>query len=90
MNLSERHAERPVLSLCTLASRVGPVLVTSVTCVCVCLQMEDAELRAWIEKLQARLQACGVDSPQHLQTVLESVVLKKQSLCETLQSWNTR
>ncbi|XP_046903697.1 1-phosphatidylinositol 3-phosphate 5-kinase isoform X5 [Hypomesus transpacificus] len=52
--------------------------------------MEDAELRAWIEKLQARLQACSVDSPQHLQTVLESVVLKKQSLCETLQSWNTR
>ena len=52
--------------------------------------MEDAELRAWIEKLQALLQACSVDSPQHLQTVLESVVLKKQSLCETLQSWNTR
>uniref|UniRef100_A0A673ZEV3 1-phosphatidylinositol 3-phosphate 5-kinase n=1 Tax=Salmo trutta TaxID=8032 RepID=A0A673ZEV3_SALTR len=45
---------------------------------------------SWIEKLQARLQACGSDSPQQLQTVLESVVVKKQSLCETLQSWNSR
>uniref|UniRef100_A0A4W5RUD1 1-phosphatidylinositol 3-phosphate 5-kinase n=1 Tax=Hucho hucho TaxID=62062 RepID=A0A4W5RUD1_9TELE len=52
--------------------------------------MEEADLRIWIEKLQARLQACGSDSPQQLQTVLESVVVKKQSLCETLQSWNTR
>ncbi|XP_071775667.1 1-phosphatidylinositol 3-phosphate 5-kinase isoform X4 [Centroberyx gerrardi] len=52
--------------------------------------MEEAELRSWIEKLQARLQACGLDSPQQLQAVLESVVMKKQSLCETLQSWNTR
>uniref|UniRef100_A0A6Q2X938 1-phosphatidylinositol 3-phosphate 5-kinase n=1 Tax=Esox lucius TaxID=8010 RepID=A0A6Q2X938_ESOLU len=52
--------------------------------------MEEAELRSWIEKLQARLQAFGSDSPQQLQTVLESVVVKKQSLCETLQSWNTR
>uniref|UniRef100_A0A8C7RBX9 1-phosphatidylinositol 3-phosphate 5-kinase n=1 Tax=Oncorhynchus mykiss TaxID=8022 RepID=A0A8C7RBX9_ONCMY len=52
--------------------------------------MEEAELRSWIEKLQARLQACGSDSPQQLQTVLESVVVKKQSLCETLQSWNSR
>ncbi|KAL0963969.1 hypothetical protein UPYG_G00315910 [Umbra pygmaea] len=52
--------------------------------------MEEAELRSWIEKLQARLQACGCDSPQQLQTVLESVVVKKQSLCETLQSWNTK
>lgn len=57
---------------------------------CVCVQMEEAELRSWIEKLQARLQACGSDSPQQLQTVLESVVVKKQSLCETLQSWNSR
>ncbi|KAM9448529.1 1-phosphatidylinositol 3-phosphate 5-kinase-like isoform 4-T5 [Salvelinus alpinus] len=53
-------------------------------------RMEEAELRSWIEKLQARLQACGSDSPQQLQTVLESVVVKKQSLCETLQSWNSR
>ncbi|XP_055361271.1 1-phosphatidylinositol 3-phosphate 5-kinase isoform X2 [Betta splendens] len=52
--------------------------------------MEEAELRSWIEKLQARLQACGVDSPQQLQAVLESLVIKKQSLCETLQSWNSR
>ncbi|XP_029937303.1 1-phosphatidylinositol 3-phosphate 5-kinase isoform X2 [Myripristis murdjan] len=52
--------------------------------------MEEAELRSWIEKLQARLQSCGLDSPQQLQAVLESVVMKKQSLCETLQSWNSR
>lgn len=52
--------------------------------------MEEAELRGWIEKLQARLQATGLESPQQLQTVLESVVVKKQSLCETLQSWNNR
>uniref|UniRef100_A0A8C7GB96 1-phosphatidylinositol 3-phosphate 5-kinase n=1 Tax=Oncorhynchus kisutch TaxID=8019 RepID=A0A8C7GB96_ONCKI len=52
--------------------------------------MEEADLHSWIEKLQARLQACGSDSPQQLQTVLESVVVKKQSLCETLQSWNSR
>ncbi|XP_056145543.1 1-phosphatidylinositol 3-phosphate 5-kinase isoform X2 [Lampris incognitus] len=52
--------------------------------------MEEAELRGWIEKLQVRLQACGLDSPQLLQAVLESVVMKKQSLCETLQSWNSR
>lgn len=52
--------------------------------------MEEAELRSWIEKLQARLQVCGVDSPQQLQAVLESLVMKKQSLCETLQSWNSR
>ncbi|KAM7380196.1 hypothetical protein PAMP_003509 [Pampus punctatissimus] len=52
--------------------------------------MEEAELRNWIEKLQARLQACGLDSPQQLQVVLESLVIKKQSLCEMLQSWNSR
>ncbi|XP_028848292.1 1-phosphatidylinositol 3-phosphate 5-kinase isoform X2 [Denticeps clupeoides] len=52
--------------------------------------MEEVELRSWIEKLQGRLQACGLDSPQQLQTVLESMVMKKQSLCETLQSWNSR
>ncbi|XP_030642124.1 1-phosphatidylinositol 3-phosphate 5-kinase isoform X2 [Chanos chanos] len=52
--------------------------------------MEEAELRSWIEKLQARLQVCGSDSPQQLQAVLESVVVRKQNLCETLQSWNTR
>ncbi|XP_069388641.1 1-phosphatidylinositol 3-phosphate 5-kinase isoform X5 [Paralichthys olivaceus] len=52
--------------------------------------MEEAELRSWIEKLQARLQVCGVDSPQQLQAVLESLVMKKQGLCEMLQSWNSR
>nr|XP_043871054.1 1-phosphatidylinositol 3-phosphate 5-kinase [Solea senegalensis] len=52
--------------------------------------MEEHELRSWIEKLQARLQVCGVDSPQQLQVVLESLVMKKQGLCEMLQSWNNR
>ncbi|KAK1902843.1 1-phosphatidylinositol 3-phosphate 5-kinase [Dissostichus eleginoides] len=52
--------------------------------------MEEAELRSCMEKLQARLQACGVDSPQQVQAVLESLVMKKQSLCEMLQSWNSR
>ncbi|XP_027137719.1 1-phosphatidylinositol 3-phosphate 5-kinase isoform X3 [Larimichthys crocea] len=52
--------------------------------------MEEAELRNWIEKLQARLQACCLDSPQQLQIVLESLVMKKQSLCEMLQYWNGR
>lgn len=52
--------------------------------------MEEAELRNWMEKLQVRLQSCGLDSPQQLQVVLESLVMKKQSLCETLQSWNSR
>ncbi|KAI4789061.1 hypothetical protein KUCAC02_035465, partial [Chaenocephalus aceratus] len=52
--------------------------------------MEEAELRSCMEKLQARLQACGVDSPQQVQAVLESLVMKKQSLCEMLQSWNGR
>ncbi|XP_041857069.1 1-phosphatidylinositol 3-phosphate 5-kinase isoform X3 [Melanotaenia boesemani] len=52
--------------------------------------MEEAELRTWIDKLQVRLQACGLDSPQQLQAVLESLVAKKQSLCEMLQSWNSR
>ncbi|XP_056611388.1 1-phosphatidylinositol 3-phosphate 5-kinase isoform X3 [Triplophysa dalaica] len=52
--------------------------------------MEESELRGWIEKLQGRLQTSIIDSPQQLQAVLESVVIKKQSLCETLQSWNNR
>ncbi|XP_078118730.1 1-phosphatidylinositol 3-phosphate 5-kinase isoform X2 [Sander vitreus] len=52
--------------------------------------MEEAELRSWNEKLQARLQACNLDSPQQVQVVLESLVMKKQSLCEMLQSWNSR
>lgn len=57
---------------------------------CVCVQMEEAELRSWIDKLQVRLQSCGLDSPQQLQAVLESLVVKKQSLCEMLQFWNSR
>lgn len=52
--------------------------------------MEEAELRSWVEKLLARMQVCGPDSPQQLQTVLESLVMKKQGLCEMLQSWNSR
>ncbi|XP_076602261.1 1-phosphatidylinositol 3-phosphate 5-kinase isoform X1 [Chaetodon auriga] len=52
--------------------------------------MEEAELRSWIDKLQARLQACALDSPQQLQALLESLVMKKQSLCEMLQYWNGR
>ncbi|TRY88213.1 hypothetical protein DNTS_026902 [Danionella cerebrum] len=52
--------------------------------------MEESELRSWIEKLQVRLQTTALDSPQQLQAVLESVVVKKQGLCETLQSWNNR
>lgn len=52
--------------------------------------MEESELRGWIEKLQMRLQTSAKDSPQQLQAVLESVVVKKQGLCETLQSWNNR
>ncbi|XP_077946645.1 1-phosphatidylinositol 3-phosphate 5-kinase isoform X9 [Gasterosteus aculeatus] len=52
--------------------------------------MEEAELRSWIDKLQVRLQACVLDSPQQVQAVLESLVMKKQGLCEMLQSWNGR
>ncbi|CAL9690735.1 unnamed protein product [Knipowitschia caucasica] len=52
--------------------------------------MEEAELRNWIEKLQARMQMCGADAPQQLQSILESLLMKKQSLCEMLQSWNNR
>ncbi|XP_067300123.1 1-phosphatidylinositol 3-phosphate 5-kinase isoform X7 [Pseudorasbora parva] len=52
--------------------------------------MEESELRGWIEKLQVRLQTSAMDSPQQLQAFMESVVVKKQGLCETLQSWNNR
>ncbi|XP_048049810.1 1-phosphatidylinositol 3-phosphate 5-kinase isoform X3 [Megalobrama amblycephala] len=52
--------------------------------------MEESELRGWIDKLQVRLQTSTIDSPQQLQAVQESVVVKKQGLCETLQSWNNR
>uniref|UniRef100_W5K407 1-phosphatidylinositol 3-phosphate 5-kinase n=1 Tax=Astyanax mexicanus TaxID=7994 RepID=W5K407_ASTMX len=52
--------------------------------------MEEAELRNCIEKLQARLQGSGVETPQQLQALLESVVVRKQGLCETLQCWNSK
>ncbi|CAG02599.1 unnamed protein product, partial [Tetraodon nigroviridis] len=51
---------------------------------------KDVELRSWIDKFQAWLQSCGQVSSQQLQTVLESLVMKKQSLCEMLQYWNSR
>ncbi|XP_041118468.1 1-phosphatidylinositol 3-phosphate 5-kinase-like isoform X3 [Polyodon spathula] len=52
-------------------------------------EMEEVEIRNWIEKLQARLQSF-LDTPQQLQAALESIIVKKQSLCEMLQSWNNR
>ncbi|XP_049341277.1 1-phosphatidylinositol 3-phosphate 5-kinase isoform X8 [Astyanax mexicanus] len=52
--------------------------------------MEEAELRNCIEKLQVRLQGSGVETPQQLQALLESVVVRKQGLCETLQCWNSK
>ncbi|XP_041119018.1 1-phosphatidylinositol 3-phosphate 5-kinase-like isoform X2 [Polyodon spathula] len=52
-------------------------------------EMEEVEIRNWIEKLQARLLSF-LDTPQQLQAALESVIVKKQSLCEMLQSWNSR
>ncbi|XP_058890048.1 1-phosphatidylinositol 3-phosphate 5-kinase-like isoform X2 [Acipenser ruthenus] len=52
-------------------------------------EMEEVEIRNWIEKLQARLLSF-LDTPQQLQAALESIIVKKQSLCEMLQSWNNR
>uniref|UniRef100_A0A1A7YJS6 1-phosphatidylinositol 3-phosphate 5-kinase n=1 Tax=Iconisemion striatum TaxID=60296 RepID=A0A1A7YJS6_9TELE len=52
--------------------------------------MEEAEMHSWVDKLLVRLQTGGLDSPQQLQVLLESLVMKKQSLCETLQFWNSR
>lgn len=76
----------PSLSVCVTCGHCGSSRLIEFLCV----QMEEAELRSWIDKLQARLQACGLDSPQQLQAVLESLVMKKQSLCEMLQYWNGR
>ncbi|XP_053569042.1 1-phosphatidylinositol 3-phosphate 5-kinase [Bombina bombina] len=53
-------------------------------------EMEEVELRNWIEKLQTRLLNSNLDTPHQLQSVFESVIAKKQSLCEMLQAWNTR
>lgn len=52
--------------------------------------MEEGEFKSWTEKMQARLMSSCVDTPQQLQSVLESLIAKKQSLCEALQAWNSR
>jgi len=52
--------------------------------------MEEGEFKNWIEKMQARLMSSSVDTPQQLQSIFESLIAKKQSLCEVLQAWNNR
>lgn len=52
--------------------------------------MEEGEFKNWIEKMQARLMSSSVDTPQQLQSIFESIIAKKQSLCEVLQAWNNR
>ncbi|KAM5229060.1 1-phosphatidylinositol 3-phosphate 5-kinase isoform 2-T2 [Ctenodactylus gundi] len=53
-------------------------------------EMEEGEFKNWVEKMQARLLSSSVDAPQQLQSIFESLIAKKQSLCEVLQAWNTR
>ncbi|XP_012607557.2 1-phosphatidylinositol 3-phosphate 5-kinase isoform X7 [Microcebus murinus] len=53
-------------------------------------EMEEGEFKNWTEKMQARLMSSSVDTPQQLQSVFESLIAKKQSLCEVLQAWNNR
>ncbi|XP_033026237.1 1-phosphatidylinositol 3-phosphate 5-kinase isoform X2 [Lacerta agilis] len=53
-------------------------------------EMEEVEFRNWIEKIQARMLSSSLDTPQQLQSVSESLIAKKQSLCEMLQAWNNR
>ncbi|XP_060113445.1 1-phosphatidylinositol 3-phosphate 5-kinase [Heteronotia binoei] len=53
-------------------------------------EMEEVEFRNWIEKIQARMLSASLDTPQQLQSVFESLVTKKQNLCEMLQAWNNR
>ncbi|NP_001362234.1 1-phosphatidylinositol 3-phosphate 5-kinase [Xenopus tropicalis] len=53
-------------------------------------EMEEVEFRNWIEKLQARLLSSNMDTEQQLQSIFESMIAKKQSLCEMLQAWNNR
>ncbi|XP_053327656.1 1-phosphatidylinositol 3-phosphate 5-kinase [Spea bombifrons] len=53
-------------------------------------EMEEVDFRNWIEKLQARMLSTNLDTPQQLQSVFESMIAKKQSLCEMLQAWNNR
>jgi 1-phosphatidylinositol-3-phosphate 5-kinase len=52
--------------------------------------MEEGEFKNWTEKMQARLMSSSVDTPQQLQSIFESLIAKKQSLCEVLQAWNSR
>ncbi|XP_041328909.1 1-phosphatidylinositol 3-phosphate 5-kinase isoform X2 [Pyrgilauda ruficollis] len=51
-------------------------------------EMEEGEFRNWTEKIQARLLSSSLDTPQQLQSVFESLIAKKQGLCEMLQAWN--
>ncbi|XP_064142810.1 1-phosphatidylinositol 3-phosphate 5-kinase isoform X10 [Loxodonta africana] len=53
-------------------------------------EMEEGEFKNWTEKMQARLMSSSVDTPQQLQSIFESLIAKKQSLCEVLQAWNNR
>ncbi|XP_052647249.1 1-phosphatidylinositol 3-phosphate 5-kinase isoform X12 [Harpia harpyja] len=53
-------------------------------------EMEEGEFRNWTEKIQARLLSSSIDTPQQLQSVFESLIAKKQGLCEMLQAWNNR
>ncbi|XP_032301890.1 1-phosphatidylinositol 3-phosphate 5-kinase isoform X3 [Coturnix japonica] len=53
-------------------------------------EMEEGEFRNWTEKIQARLLSSSLDTPQQLQSVFESLIAKKQGLCEMLQAWNSR
>ncbi|XP_045152704.1 1-phosphatidylinositol 3-phosphate 5-kinase [Echinops telfairi] len=53
-------------------------------------EMEEVEFKNWIEKMQARLLSSSADAPQQLQSMFESLIAKKQSLCEVLQAWNSR
>ncbi|XP_042323749.1 1-phosphatidylinositol 3-phosphate 5-kinase isoform X7 [Sceloporus undulatus] len=53
-------------------------------------EMEEVEFRNWVEKIQARMLSSSLDTPQQLHSVAESLVAKKQSLCEMLQAWNNR
>ncbi|XP_053899955.1 1-phosphatidylinositol 3-phosphate 5-kinase isoform X2 [Malaclemys terrapin pileata] len=53
-------------------------------------EMEEVEFRNWIEKIQARMLSPSLDASQQLQSVFESLIAKKQSLCEMLQAWNNR
>ncbi|XP_075789927.1 1-phosphatidylinositol 3-phosphate 5-kinase isoform X1 [Pelodiscus sinensis] len=53
-------------------------------------EMEEVEFRNWIEKIQARMLSTSQDTPQQLQSLFESLIVKKQGLCEMLQAWNNR